>query len=803
MFRRYLSRLPRTAINESVTNLYRILVEASEGEAGKYFRKVVKEASPDVQRYLHEVTVETMDETCPEEPKENWLQWLWIWFRQDFGLRNNDTVYFAPGIARIMFANADSLDRFDYEPHQTLSRKAETLSKLVHYIQTAHKDSYTRYLVDKETGEPATFETLLSTFGDALRQSRVNRRKELENIEYTPNDYVIVELDDFDTASKFSKYTLLRPNDPDSGWCHLGGEETFDFYKSDGSVRLYLAYKPGFEHLKPGDKGYGQSMLGIDIGPGDELIHCNNRYNHACDPELDNVKNKPGDYRFDDEELSRLLGGPFYKFCPYYTAEERKARGIFTPEDFETALANGETIPKNVYDVQINLKNGDKVISVAKRENVIRNGKLLFPEWFEKIDVIDFGPEPGILFKIWNQDKVTLLTMDGKPFIDQWYDDIYHYDNENKYLVVTNLDRKNIITTDGQLGFNTWFKHLPQHLAGKVFYLYGEDEKYHFLDEHGNSISDIAADEIDRETDSYCYIRRNGKVNFLNLETMQPMLDPWCDSFRSEDTICGNFYIAVIKSDESFDDDKYNIVDRKNPDHYLLDKWACDYDIYHKNRYAIVYYINPETKQKTGYRFDTGTKTLIGNEQLNYGDTQNSNVDHIAHGLMPMDYVVTVKSGDETKMNIFRHQRPLLAEWADSITFEDDYYLIEYDGKTTVANKKGKLLLSHLYDIIYRIYSDQCIVVGIGSNPTKYNIMYNDKPVLDFWAFNQTFASAQDGDYIYTMSDGVIVRKNNKYNIFWKTGAWVFDQWKPGEELIGMYPALTMYLPEFRHSTPR
>jgi CBS domain-containing protein len=135
-------------------------------------------------------------------------------------------------------------------------------------------------------------------------------------------------------------------------------------------------------------------MLGIDVGPGDELIHCNNRYNHENDPELDNKKNKPGDYRFDAEELSLLLGGPFYKFCPYYTAEERKERGIFTPEDFETALANGEEIPEDLYHIKSSLDNGDKIISVAHQENVIRNGTLLFPKWYETVSVLEFNDTP-------------------------------------------------------------------------------------------------------------------------------------------------------------------------------------------------------------------------------------------------------------------------------------------------------------------------------------------------------------------------------------------------------------------------
>ncbi len=789
MFRRYLSRLPRTAINESVTNLYRILVEASEGEAGKYFRKVVKAASPEVQRYLHDVTVETMDEKCPEEPKENWLQWLWIWFRQDFGLRNDDTVYFAPGIARIMFADADTLDRFDYEPHQTLSHKAETLSKLVHYIQTAHKDSYTRYLVDKETGEPATFDTLKEKFGDALRQHGEDMKKKLETLDYTPNNYVIVELDDFATASKFSKYTLLHPNNPESGWCHLEDAGTFGFYKGGGNVRLYLAYKPGFENLKPGDKGYGQSMLGIDVGPGDELIHCNNRYNHENDPELDNKKNKPGDYRFDAEELSLLLGGPFYKFCPYYTAEERKERGIFTPEDFETALANGEEIPKDLYFLKSSLDNGDKIISVASQENVIRNGKLLFPKWYETVSVLEFNDE--LLYMVWNQGKVTLYTMDLRRFIDDWFDDIYHTGDDSKYLLVLKNDFRNLLDASGHLVYKNWYRSLPIRISSKFSVGYGTDQKYHLIDMHGNQIDGIAMDDIESETDSYCYIRNNGKTNFLSFDTLRPMLNPWCDAFLPYENQYGKFYLARLTSEESFDEDRYNIVDCSNPDHYLLKKWASSYDFFENTRYAIFAYDNPKTNQSTYYRFDTETKMLLDNNTFSKENQTPANVDHISHGLQPNTYVITAKFGNDTKSNIYKDNQPLLKQWADYISIEDQYYLIEYDEKYTVANEDGQLLLANLYDRIYKIYSDKCIIVSTGQQPEKYNIICNGNPLFKDWVGLIRNSFDPNNTAIEPYTEWILVQQNQQYNILKPDCSWVFDKWKTESDLLTEFPEFT------------
>jgi hypothetical protein len=86
-------------------------------------------------------------------------------------------------------------------------------------------------------------------------------------------------------------------------------------------IRLYLAVLPGFETMTVDDEMYGESMLGIDIGPGGRLVHVNNRWNHAHD----GIDHRKGDNKYDEMEISEILGGPFFEGCPPYSAADERA----------------------------------------------------------------------------------------------------------------------------------------------------------------------------------------------------------------------------------------------------------------------------------------------------------------------------------------------------------------------------------------------------------------------------------------------------------------------------------------------
>lgn len=583
MFIDYLESLPSTVLTESVKAIYKVLTESIDGDAGNYFRKFIRTLPPNVVRSIQADVLQVMEEECPDEPKENWIPWLWNWFRGDFELRNSDAIYYAPGLARIVFG--DEIEKFDYFPKNPLNYYAAQLCKIVHYIAMAHKGEYTRFLVDKATGEPATYATLKDKFGAALKNTAKIARDELAKMKYTPSDYVVEELASFEDTKKFEPYTASHK------WCYFEDKSTFDYYRSGGSIRLYIAYKPGFTKLKPGDPGYGQSMLGIDIGPGGELVHCSNRYNHDDDPELDNEKNRPGDNRFNAKELSLLLGGPYYQFCPYYSKEERSKRGIVEPEDIIEDLANGEDI--SIYISGESRGIGDDQILYFRngRFNVLRpDHTLLYNEpsdWPTDIDVIQFKGEQRYL--IWWQDRANVYDRQGNALLPDGLD-MVRPDGDRLWLKQGELI--NIMDSNGQLVYPEWLMEKPLYLCKTRVLIKPKDGMYRLVDQNMKPVSDVRMAEVKKmdgwpilseDQDDlppyyeYIEVVLNAKTdehNILRPSDGKLMLNPsYVDDLvvKYGDIRCKE----VIGAGSS----KINLLYLDNPSFYVFDEW---YDSMHK-----------------------------------------------------------------------------------------------------------------------------------------------------------------------------------------------------------------------------
>jgi hypothetical protein len=289
-----------------------LLVEASEGDARKYMKKVLTELG--------------LDKEFEAEYGEHWSEQIFNEIRSTF-IHNGCDVYFAPGLARIAYGE---LDMGTDDEDTTGIRQ---LCQLVRFITMAHKTDFSRNLEQitvvqqgpnrgqKVKSEPVSLEQLANMFGKVQQQMTNDERNDFDKSQKTDNGYTIIELNDFETAHKYLPYTDLPGGD---SWCYLESEETFNSYRRRRN-KLYLALAPGFEKLKPGDKGYGRSMIGFDMSPIDEngysnLEVCNNRYNHAEDLEHEN--NKTGDAKYNEIELSKILGFPVWKRCPGYTPEE-------------------------------------------------------------------------------------------------------------------------------------------------------------------------------------------------------------------------------------------------------------------------------------------------------------------------------------------------------------------------------------------------------------------------------------------------------------------------------------------------
>ena len=273
----------------------------SEGDAYRYTKKVLKS--------LHNANslCQIYTEVAETRGISSWTRAAYQDLRAHFFRDGQCKIRFAPGAARIAFGEL-SLGTGDEVPEPM-----GKLHDIIRIISIAHADEYDRYL-GRDSHRPS-FKEFDEMYGQRIAKHWTAMKRMLRRRMYGKRRYTIVPLDSFETANKYHEYT--KPH----GWCHLGSESMYNSYMMAKvgtgrslPVKLYLALLPGFEDMKETDELYGESMLGIDIGPGGRLVHVNNRWNHAHD----NVDERKGDNKYDEVELSDLLGGPFFEICPPY-----------------------------------------------------------------------------------------------------------------------------------------------------------------------------------------------------------------------------------------------------------------------------------------------------------------------------------------------------------------------------------------------------------------------------------------------------------------------------------------------------
>lgn len=502
-FHSYLYSLSQSPLAEAVIALY----EASEGDARKYMKKVLIDSG--------------LEDDMDDLYGDNWSEEAFNVIRDKFVHKGCD-VYFTPGLARIAYGELD-LDTDDEN-----TQKVNQLRELVKFITMAHKGQFTRNLerIDivqqgpqkgmKVKSKPMTLEQLAEMFSreqkEVTGKARQQAADELRGNE--GNGYEIIELKDFETAHKFLPYCTADP------WCYLEDETTFKSYEKDGN-KLYLALAPGFERLKPGDPGYGKSMIGFDMGPVDEdgrstMCVCNNRYNHA--PNLEHEEGVgTGDEAYDEIQLSRILGFPVWERCPGYTASELMAMGKLSISVLKTLVPDKETF----YEL---LRYNEARIQFLKKYKVISRKLEYGPadamEFYTHSNGFASRPFFGVIPKssdkpLWFLDynvicnglyslrvgssKFMLMKWDGTILTDEPLSGTYstemplcvskEIDGENKY---------NFIDESGRFISQTWFAKAQPFLTPGTAYANVENEegKGNFINREGNLMLPTWADKI-------------------------------------------------------------------------------------------------------------------------------------------------------------------------------------------------------------------------------------------------------------------------------------------------------------------
>lgn len=489
-----------------------LLIEASEGDAYKYTKKVL-EAFPEVLR-----------NQLRADYGENWTRVIFNKVRDDF-IHSGCDVLFTPGITRILYGELD----YDSEDQDTM--KVRQLRSIVKFITTAHKDQFTRNLAritvstegptrgQKTISDPLTFDELNDMFSRSIAAASDAERSTFVADKNTPK-YTVIWLKDFEIACQYLKYCTADP------WCYLEHEDTFENYASTGN-KLYLALAPGFEKLKPGDPGYGRSMIGFDMEPQDEngrshLGVCNNRYNHAEDLEHEN--NKSGDNKYNEMELSKILGVPVWEAYPGYTSEELHALGfadmndiVKTAVEMIKAAAAKSTIEEKLQSLVTGLHSLRKMQQFARTdiECVINNSSSSNVSWVFPIHDTKFKIEVKI-----NSMKVCYMCYDfatnefiTPPILTNYeaedpicavanklFDD---YNNSHPVSIKVN-DQKQCI---GLYDLSTADNHLIEAPEGMIIQrTYASSSR----------VLEIVAVKPDKPDDEYCMLYSGGVLSELH-----------------------------------------------------------------------------------------------------------------------------------------------------------------------------------------------------------------------------------------------------------------------------------------------
>lgn len=243
----------------------------------------------------------------------------------------SDALYYIPGLLRLILINnvpikdihyiVPILDIYAKDGKKEIIQnngqvKIKTDRYLNGYYSYLNKNNqYSEY----EKEEPMTLTALKYFLSDYKTYLKPANNKDDEHITKTMNsaktDYKIVKLNSYADLKPYEKYLS------EYRWCYLL-PNIFNYAYANRNVNMYLALKPGFDKMKKTDPGFKDSIIGIDVGLSSKtgkpfLAAATARTNHmTIDGKPDFQNPKSGDHCYDPDELSEILGCPYYIACP-------------------------------------------------------------------------------------------------------------------------------------------------------------------------------------------------------------------------------------------------------------------------------------------------------------------------------------------------------------------------------------------------------------------------------------------------------------------------------------------------------
>ena len=343
----------------------------------------------------------------------------------------------------------------------------KSLNKVLKYISSdAHINEYDYNLNNM------SLDDIVNRFESVAMQdsemSRINSDRKTFN---RNEDYNIVRIPNFETASEYSDYT---------SWCITRDDEMYSTYTNGGAGLFYFCLKNGFENV-PKEQGenspldeYGLSMIAVSVDEDGEPNTITCRWNHDMGGN-DSVMTK--------DELENLLGVNFYSTFKPYTEEELMSKGIINRKLAVKMLADGADA-EDIFDEIEECDNGFLLVGLNNKYSYIdTEGKLIYDGklWF---DAASSEFANGAASVIINR-KWTLLKSDGKLIKDGNLFFNYIYSREGYFKVELN-NKYSYINGDGDFfcGKKLWFDSASDFVDG--FAKVKLNNILYFIDAKGN-----------------------------------------------------------------------------------------------------------------------------------------------------------------------------------------------------------------------------------------------------------------------------------------------------------------------------
>lgn len=244
--------------------------------------------------------------------------------------------------------------------------------------------------------EELSFDELYSMYDE-----KVPKYIEGKNVSGNINpNYEIVNIPDYDEASKFWDYT---------SWCICHSEDSWNDNTNNGTNTVYFCLHNDYydyygEPSEAGDDApldeYGQSMICVIVNPDGSLYKCTNRWNHSHGGD-DNVMN--------ESEISELLGCDFKDtFKPdnisqkvqgfideYFERKYERENSYSDDDDYEDYYSD-EDLPIDDDSFTSTSIPGLSIVNLGNNDCLFntKTGKLASDKWYSKIGEFSDGIAP-------------------------------------------------------------------------------------------------------------------------------------------------------------------------------------------------------------------------------------------------------------------------------------------------------------------------------------------------------------------------------------------------------------------------